>query len=782
MIYTIVYLAVGGNAYWHKVRNRGGQVVQLRPYHAGQIIPIPGGDDWIIAYAYDVTGGGNMTEGLPRILPEDIVHFKWPVIDPTQPWVAQPPLMAAAREIDTDNEATRYLYALLKNDAVPRTVMYTGETAFLEPDQITRMKEQFRERYSGDRRGDVAIIEGATKIERLSLNLEELAFEALHKMPEARIAAVMRVPPILAGLNVGLDRSTFANYGEARKALAQDTLVPLWGIVSSEVQADLVPEFGNSVAVRHDLTRVQALQEDVNTKWLRVNTVYTSGILERNEARRALGYADAPDVVVTAPPADALVSDEMQKALDAQRHLLFTAFAVAAKELRFEAGTHVELHKEIPAPLPPVQLIETKQDGFTGAMLALFLPIDVAQSLFALAAGIPGLRDLVATNDMHLTLVYLGKADDLETYYLRIRQALRDVCEGQLLIEGIISGIGRFNNDEGDGTNALYVSYDAPVLNQIRQDLVGALTAARVPFPDGHGFTPHITLGYIPAGVPLPTVEVPPMPCTFDLVTFAWGDDRFSVPLISPPKALQFKARSDPRKAARQLQRIRKDLTRRMAGAVDAFFTDLSDRVLSRTEKAWAPSTETKDLPGIEELIKDDDYLDLETLFKRYYIEILSASWETWNQSLGIDVAFEPSDPAVVKTLKTAGGQIAGISNSTRDEVRALLKYGAEQGWTLGQLAAGDETMPGLRALVQQTYKGRAETIARTELATAQQVCAIERFAEMKIEKVLVLDNGQDDPDEECARVNNTIQTLEWARENPIAHPRCTRAFAPQYD
>lgn len=288
-IYTIVYLAIGGNAYWHKVRARTGAVIQLWPYHAGQILPVPGGDSWIAGYEYDDGTGRKV-----KIPSEDIVHFKWPAPDPAQPWMAQPPLLAAAREVDTDNEATRYLFALLKNDAVPRVMIMTPADVMMDFEQKRQLKEQFVRTYGGDGRGEPAVLDGGAKVERLSLGLQELAFEALHRIPEARIAGALRVPPIIAGLNVGLERSTFANYAEAVKHFTTGTLVPFWRLVASEVEADLGPEFGGGVSVRHDLSQVQALQEDQNAKWQRVNGAINAGYITVNEARRRIGEKTIP--------------------------------------------------------------------------------------------------------------------------------------------------------------------------------------------------------------------------------------------------------------------------------------------------------------------------------------------------------------------------------------------------------------------------------------------------------------------------------------------------------
>jgi HK97 family phage portal protein len=288
MAITMAYLAIGGNAYWHKVRNRRGQVVEVWPYHAGNFFAVPGGPNWIERYDFN-DGAGKL---IP-VDPADVVHFKWPVIDPTQPWQAQAPLMAAAGEVDTDSEATAYLYALLKNDAVPRTVLTVPADRFLQEDEVRRMREQWRERYGGSKKGEVAIVEGGTKVERLGLDMAQLAFEALHRIPETRIAAVLRVPAIVAGLNSGLERSTYANYGQARKAMTQDTLVPLWRIVGSELGADLLPEVGGPLGdVRADLKRVQALQEDSDKRWGRVTGAWRDDLLTKNESRRALGYAE----------------------------------------------------------------------------------------------------------------------------------------------------------------------------------------------------------------------------------------------------------------------------------------------------------------------------------------------------------------------------------------------------------------------------------------------------------------------------------------------------------
>jgi HK97 family phage portal protein len=292
-IATIVYAALGGQSYWHKVRGASNRVVELWPYHFGNMRPRPGGPEWLMGYEFS-NGDGTWTP----VAKEDVVCFKWPSPDPLQPWQAMPPLQAAAADVDIDNEVTRYLRALLKNDAIPRTVITVPSDRPLSDDEYRRTKEQWRARYGGDNRGDVAVVEGGATVSRLGLDLEELAFEALHRIPETRIAAAFRVPPIIAGVGAGLDKATYANYQEARKAFTQDTLVPLWRVFASEVTADLLPEFGfagaKAIEVRYDLGRVAALQENQDTRRRFFLQAKKEGVLTTAEVRRALGYPEQP--------------------------------------------------------------------------------------------------------------------------------------------------------------------------------------------------------------------------------------------------------------------------------------------------------------------------------------------------------------------------------------------------------------------------------------------------------------------------------------------------------
>lgn len=285
-LFVITYLAIGGNCMLHKVRVRG-RVVELWPYHPGQMVPIPGRTSWVEGYEYDAGDGDKR-----RVPAADVIHLKWPSVDPQQPWLALPPLRAAAREVDTDSEATRYLYALLRNDATPRTVIEVPQGMSLTNDEFNRLRAQFNDRYGGERRGSAALLEGGLKVSRIGLDLQELAFDALRRVPETRIAAAFRVPPIVAGLSAGLERSTYANFAEARRMFTENTIIPLWRLVAAEIEQGLGEEFGSAVQVRHDVSRVAALRENEDAKFGRITQAFARGLLGRKESRRLLGLPE----------------------------------------------------------------------------------------------------------------------------------------------------------------------------------------------------------------------------------------------------------------------------------------------------------------------------------------------------------------------------------------------------------------------------------------------------------------------------------------------------------
>lgn len=160
----------------------------------------------------------------------------------------------------------------------------------------------------------------------------------------------------------------------------------------------------------------------------------------------------------------------------------------------------------------------------TGAMIAFMLSDDQAARI---AASVADTLPVTLNDDLHVTVAFLGKASELSGQRSEIEAVLTAFTADQPVIQGDINGVGRFNPSDGsDGKSPVYANFDAPALNGFREALIEALRAAGVTPVLNHGFTPHVTLAYLPADAPSPNIRLPTIDVRFDRLTLAWGDER----------------------------------------------------------------------------------------------------------------------------------------------------------------------------------------------------------------------------------------------------------------
>lgn len=165
--------------------------------------------------------------------------------------------------------------------------------------------------------------------------------------------------------------------------------------------------------------------------------------------------------------------------------------------------------------------------GHTGVMVGFFLKMTEAQQL-TVTGGEP-------VQDLHMTLAYLGEkaelADGDDPELSRVKSRIATFASSHAPLAATVAGYGRFTANPYDGTTPFIGLVDCPGLPQWRESLVTALRAAAYPPDATHGFTPHITLAYVPEAAPLPDVTVPNIRLSFTSLTLAIGDMRFSYPL-----------------------------------------------------------------------------------------------------------------------------------------------------------------------------------------------------------------------------------------------------------
>jgi 2'-5' RNA ligase len=161
------------------------------------------------------------------------------------------------------------------------------------------------------------------------------------------------------------------------------------------------------------------------------------------------------------------------------------------------------------------QLVE---NAHTGVMVALYPQAADAEAL-ALEA-LDG-ADVLPVEELHVTLAYMG---DLASGEVRMQQEdvlrmVMDVARNTPVVHASVAGVGRFTNDSGGGTNALFALINCQFLQGLHWWMVDMLSARQ----DFNGYLPHMTLAYIPADAPMPNVLVQPREIIFDRIGVAWG-------------------------------------------------------------------------------------------------------------------------------------------------------------------------------------------------------------------------------------------------------------------
>ena len=102
-----------------------------------------------------------------------------------------------------------------------------------------------------------------------------------------KLPLLIIVAPELIGDN---SSKTYSNYGEARKALYQETVLPLMDYLKDAFNNWLVPLWGENLYLDYDKDGIEALQEDQDKLYNRMFGAVDRGIITRNEAREMFGF------------------------------------------------------------------------------------------------------------------------------------------------------------------------------------------------------------------------------------------------------------------------------------------------------------------------------------------------------------------------------------------------------------------------------------------------------------------------------------------------------------
>lgn len=133
--------------------------------------------------------------------------------------------------------------------------------------------------------------------------------------------------------------------------------------------------------------------------------------------------------------------------------------------------------------------------------------------------------------DLHVTLCFLpnGVTGDRP---LLVR-VLSEIAYQTDVLSGTVGGMGMFAPGP-DGAPVIALP-DVPGLAEVRQQVVQALNGSGTDYAQNHGFTPHITITYVPEGAQnVQTPDLVGMPLEFRNLSLVEGPDRMDFPFREP--------------------------------------------------------------------------------------------------------------------------------------------------------------------------------------------------------------------------------------------------------
>lgn len=285
---VIAFLMLSGNFYIEMAGpGKKSAPIELWAWRPDRTKIVPGnGKEFIKSYRYTVSGQDSDVEAFR------MVHGKF--FSPLDDFYGMSPVQVAGDNIALNNKTTDWNRNLVENFASPSGFLMT-EQKLSEP-LFKRIKASIRSMFGGSKNaGKPHLLEAGVTWQQTGLSPKDMDFIESHKLTREEICAVFGVPPQMVGIQ---DKSTYANYEQARASFYTETVMPTLDKVVDALNHKLAPLFGDALVIGYDKDRIDALQEDTDAKFKRMEGV--KDILTINERREALGYEALPygDVIL----------------------------------------------------------------------------------------------------------------------------------------------------------------------------------------------------------------------------------------------------------------------------------------------------------------------------------------------------------------------------------------------------------------------------------------------------------------------------------------------------
>jgi HK97 family phage portal protein len=309
---TCISYTLNGNAYWRKIRNPIGEVIELWYIPHWMITPRypQDGSQFISYYEYMPEGIGMRPIKIPR---RDIVHFRFG-LDPRNTRLGLSGIGCLLREIYTDDEAASFSAKLLQNMGVIGIVISPKEVMRGTPQELKEHKEYLRTAFSGENRGSALVTSTPTDVNQYGFDPAALTLGDVRDVTEERVCAVIGIPAAIVGFGSGMQATKVgATMRELVKMAWVGCLTPMQRTMGRQLTAQLLPDFiaqTRRFRYQFDESEVGVFEEDDAALVGKVTNMVAQGVLRIDRAQKMLGLEVDEKMKVYLRPSNSVPVDE----------------------------------------------------------------------------------------------------------------------------------------------------------------------------------------------------------------------------------------------------------------------------------------------------------------------------------------------------------------------------------------------------------------------------------------------------------------------------------------